>query len=227
MQLCTALLVGVVSMPAASMALFQSTDDDGVNLPVTIDLHKRAWENRDKVRSIRRNYWRAVEIYRYLDAQGVENLYPPDVNDIESVNMYLNPEIFEQYNVDVFHPSAGEPGSFSDAKLRYKQLSERWQDQLDGFITSGRCPESIRRHPVSGFYDLCVDLLDDHIAGTRQDLRLRSAYLRGYHSLGYSNMRNLRRRLEYLEESLNVDGAYVRPRTHSGNRPRLDYSSYR
>lgn len=228
-----AAIIGVIAIPTTMTGLFQSIDDDGINAVPLIDLHQRAINDRSRVRHMRRNYWRAVGVYNELHRLGVEGIVPPDVNDVDSVNYYLDPENFAEVEglTDVVHAAApteagdGYISSVSTAKAQYRALSERYRDLLDGYITTGFCPETLRYYHLAGFYDLCTALLDEHIAEVSPSLLNRSVYLRGFQSVGFAPLRNLRNRLEVLEESLLYEGGTsTRPRTHSGYRPRLDYS---
>lgn len=213
--------------------LFQSIDDDGTNAVPLIDLHQRAINDRSRVRYIRRNYWRAVGVYNELIRLGVEGINPPDINDTDSVNYYLDPENFahvEGMGTPVHAAAPLEEGdgyvsTISSAQAEYRSMPERYRDLLDGYITTGFCPGSLRQYHLAGFYDLCTTLLDEHVAAVSPSLINRSVYLRGFQSLGFAPLRNLRNRLEVLEESLIYEGGTsVRPRTHSGFRPRLNYS---
>ncbi len=230
-----AALIGVIAIPTAMTGLFQSIDDDGINSVPLIDLHQRAINDRSRVRYIRRNYWRAVGVYNELKRLGVEDIVPPDINDTDSVNYYLNPENFaaiEDYSGNVHAAAPLEVGdgyiaTISQAQARYRSLAEPDRDLLDGLIATGRCPDFLQDTYIyiEGLQDLCLTLLDEHVAQVSPSLLNRSVYLRGYNSLGFAPLRNLRNRLKVLEESLLYEGGTsVRPRTHSGYRPRLDYS---
>lgn len=226
-----AAMIGVIAIPTAMTGLFQSIDDDGVNAVPIVNLHQKAIHDRTRVRSARRNYWRAVGVYNELHRLGVEGIVPPDVNDSDSVHYYLNPDNFSHVDglTDSIHAAApttvgdGYISSVSSAKAQYRALSERYRDLLDGYITTGFCPTSLRNYHLTGFYDLCTTLLDEHIVEVSPSLLNRSVYLRGFQSVGFAPLRNLRNRLEVLEESLLYEGGTsTRPRTHSGYRPRLE-----
>ena len=228
-----ATLIGVIAIPAATTGLFRSIDDDGVNVVPGYDLRFNAYNDRAEIRSWRRKYWRAVGIYNELNRLGVEDIVAPEINNTDSINYYLNPENFSAVEgMDTIHAAAPEEGGYlqsvSDAQRDYRNLSERYRDLLDGYVTTGICPVKLQQYHLAGFYDLCVALLREHNEAVAPNLLDRSAYLRGFQSLGYAPLRNLRNRLEVLEESLIYEGGTsVRPRTHSGHRPRLDYSSFR
>jgi|TARA_Y100000310_G_scaffold175693_1_gene175785 hypothetical protein len=231
-----AALIGVIAIPTAITGLFQSIDDDGINTVPVIDLRHRALNDASRVRYVRRNYWRAVGIYNELVRLGVEDLSPPDINDNDSINYYLDPENFaavEGFGATV-HAAAplgegdGYVSSISEAQREYNNLAERYRDLLDGYMTTRFCPGTLRQYHLAGFYELCNTLLDEHIAGLQPSLLERSSYLRGFNSVGFAPLRTLRNRLEVLEESLIYEGGTsVRPRTHSGFRPRPDYSDLR
>lgn len=231
-----ATMIGVIAIPTAMTGLFQSIDDDGVNAVPVIDLHQKAINDRSRVRYIRRNYWRAVGIYNELHRLGVEDINPPDINDSDSVNYYLDPENFA--GVDgadtIVHASAplevgdGYIPSVSTARAEYRALSERYRDLIDGYITAGYCPETLKQYHLAGMYQLCSSLLEEHVDAIAPSLLSRSAYLRGFQSVGFAPLRTLRNRLKVLEESLLYEGGTsVRPRTHSGFRPRLNYYDLR
>ncbi len=233
-----AALIGVVAIPTAMTGLFQSIDDDGYNAVPVLDLRTRALRDRNRVSQVRRNYTRAVYIYNELNRLGYTDLYPPTVNDMESIEFYLDPSNFlstiSEYDQALFGSApvqeAGEVAfAISDSRALYNALPEKERDLIDGYITSRRCPGSIRQYQMAGFYQICQDLLDETIVSTRESVISRGAYLRGFNSLGWAPLRNLKERLTLLQESLNIEGAYVRPPrgiTGGNYRPRLDYSQY-
>lgn len=227
-----AALIGVVAIPTAMTGLFQSVDDDGINVVPVMDLRQSALEDASRVRYIRRNYWRAVDIYNELVRIGAEDLVPPSIYDLDSINYYLDPKNFSGVDGadDIVHAAApieegdGEIVILSDAEAEYNALPEMYRDLLDGYMTTSRCPGSLRQFHLAGFYDLCKRLLDERAATNVNNLLQRSAYLRGFQPVGYAPLRNLRNRLENLQESLIFDdGTSVRPRWHSvdGFRPSL------
>jgi hypothetical protein len=232
-RVLVAALIGVVAIPTAMTGLFQSIDDDGRNVVPLIDLHNKAINHRSEVRRIRRNYWRAVGVYKELIRRGVEDIMPPDINDTDSVKYYLNPENFAaiEGTDDVLHASPSVEGyrTISAAQVEYRRKSERYRDLLDGYITTGFCPGSLRQYHLTGFFELCNALLEEHIAAVSPSLINRSVYLRGFQSVGFAPLRTLRNRLKVLEESLlySSAGRYsVRPLRHSG-RPRSTSSANR
>lgn len=241
-RVLAAVLVGVIAVPTAMTGLFQSIDDDGINVNTqTIDLRSKAINDAGRVRFMRRNYWRAVDIYNELVRLGYDNLIPPDINDVRSIEYYLTPENFTEAEVvDVIHASAPEEEgvdagylvAISQTQHEFNMLPSRWQDLVEGSVDSSFCAPTLSNYTVHGhedidLYDLCVSMLDEHIANTQPNLFQRSAYLRGFNSVGFAPLRNLKNRLKVLEESLLFEGGTsTRPRNHDGYRPRLDYSEY-
>ncbi|MCA9370559.1 MAG: hypothetical protein KC680_01200 [Candidatus Peregrinibacteria bacterium] len=229
-----AVLIGVIAVPTAMTGLFQSIDDDGINsITSTIDLRQKALNDAGRVRYLRRNYWRAVDVYNELVRLGYENLIPPEINEVDSIEYYLDPENFTEADLDTVHASAPEEidagylVAVSEAQHEYNMLPPRWRDLIDGSVDSQFCAPTLSKYTVQGqedtdLHDLCVRLLDERLAAISPNLFQRSAYLRGFNPVGYAPLRNLRNRLKVLEESLMYeDGTSIRPKTHSGNRPRL------
>lgn len=219
-----AALIGVIAVPTAMTGLFQSIDDDGVNAVPVQDLRYKALHDAGRVRAVRRDYWRAVGIYNELVRLGVEGLAAPDVNDVDSIEYYLTPSNFEGNEAEeVLHGSAPEEATVSEARAQYNVLLERYQDLIDGYINVGYCPGTLKQYHLAGFYELCTQLLDEHLAKQQVNLVDRSAYLRGFQPVGYAPLRNLRNRLENLQQSLQYEGGTsVRPKTYDGTRrPRL------
>lgn len=231
-RVALAALIGVVAIPTAMTGLFQSIDDDGINTVPVVDMRQNALNDAARVRAVRRNYWRAVDVYNELVRLGYTNLVPPRIYDTESIHYYLDPENFAGMDgaQEVVFSSAPVEGSdeyvamISDAEAEYNALPERYRDLLDGYIATSRCPGSLRQYHLAGFYDLCTRLLDEHLAQRQPNLFDRSAYLRGFQPVGFAPLRNLRNRLQSLQESLLFEnGTSVRPRTHDtdGFRPSL------
>lgn len=225
-QVFAALLVGVIAVPAAMTGLFQSMD---IVSPSTVvpgfSIYRTAVKDAARVRQLRRDYWRAVGIYNELDRIGVEDVYPPDINDPESIAYYLDSSNFRlRGDSDESLFGAAPERSISDAMATYNALSERYRDLLDGYVSTRRCPGTLRQYHMAGFYELCNDLLDENIAATMPTVLERSSYLRGFNSLGESPTRSLRQRLLMLEESLHIKGASIRPQGTPGQRrPRITY----
>ncbi len=228
-QLFAALLVGVIAVPTAMTGLFQSIDSNDINADFNdVNFIQKAVEDRARVRQVRRDYWRAVDIYNELRRIGIDGIYPPDINDSESVNYYLDSSNFvgEEIFIDEELFGAAPSMEMSEAWAQYHELPEQYRDLLDGYISTRRCPGTLRQYHLAGFYELCQSLLDETIAATMPQVVERSAYLRGFNPVGQSPVSTLRRRLMMMEESLNVGGG-IRPQGEVGQRrPRLDYSEY-
>jgi hypothetical protein len=225
-QVFAALLVGVIAVPTAMTGLFQSMDAVGSTTVVPgFSVYQTAVKDATRVRQLRRDYWRAVGIYNELDRIGVADVYPPDINDAESIAYYLDASNFlSTGDVDETLFGAAPEGGISDAMATYNALPERYRDLLDGYVSTRRCPGTLRQYHMAGFYELCHDLLDENIAATMPTVLERSSYLRGYNAVGNSPSRSLRERLLMMEESLNVKGASIRPQGTPGqHRPRITY----
>ncbi len=227
-----AALVSILAVPTTMTGLFQSIDDDGYNAVPVEDMRVQALQDASRVRQLRRDFWRAVEVYKELVRMGNENLVPPTVNDEELIRYYLDPANFADADAQA-HAAAEEEtdvvATISDAKVQYNALLPRYQYLLDGYISAGYCPRSLAQYHLTGFYDLCTSLLDEHIAVTDTGILERGAFLRGYQSVGYAPLRSLRNRLENLQESLMYqDGTSIHPRSVQGNtrpRPRTNAAS--
>lgn len=222
-QVFAALLVGVIAVPAAMTGLFQSMDTITSSTVVPgYSVYQTAVQDAARVRQLRRDYWRAVGIYNELDRKGVEGVYPPDINDAESIAYFLDASNFNGGDVDMGETLYG--AAPSNAMNDYNALPERYRDLLDGYVSTRRCPGTLRQYHLAGFYELCLDLLDENIAATMPTVLERSSYLRGFNSVGTSPVRTLRNRLMMMEESLNVKGASIRPLGVPGQRrPRITY----
>lgn len=221
-QVFAALLVGVIAVPTAMTGLFQSMDMISSSTAVPgISIYKTAIQDAARVRQLRRDYWRAIDIYRELDRMGID-VSPPDINDEEAIEYFLNAANFvvsDEEAEEALHGAA--PSSATDD---YNALSERYRDLLDGYISTGRCPGTLRQYHLANFYELCVDLLDEHIAATMPTVLERSVYFRGVSGAETPPIQTLRHRLMMMEESLNVKGASIRPQGTPGqSRPRIEY----
>ena len=228
-----ALLVGALAVPATMTGLFRSVDDEGVKIEQSTDLHEAAWNDAARIRANRRGYWLAVEMYNELTRLGYKDLVFPDINDTESIAYYLDKKNFLKEDADATHaaapeatvePTAPEASPAPDPFVEYDALPEIYQDLLDGYVDTGRCPPSLRQFHQKGFYDLCTRLLDARINALRSNLAERSANLRGLGSAGLFPVWTMKERLLQLENSLLYEGGTsVRPRTYEGSRPRIQY----
>lgn len=220
-----AVLIGVIAVPTAMTGFIRSIEGEN---GTTINLEQKAVNDIGRVRYLRRNYWRAVDVYNDLVYFGKENLTPPNINDLESIEYYLDTENLRE---EELHESAPEGEAeylvtISEAQHTYNSLPERWRDLLDGYVDRQYCASILSRYTVEGhedidLYDLCQTLTDERIASIQTNLIDRSSYLRGhYRGLHYAPLNTLKTRLQLFDEALV-------PRTHETGRPRLDYSQYR
>ncbi len=233
-RLLVAVLVGVAAVPATMTGLFRSIDDEGVKVEQSEDLHSKASNDVARLRAARRGYWLAVEMYNELTRLGYTNLTFPNINDMASIRFYLNRENYvhgETTDKASLAAASEEVDAVEEAptaREEYKALPEIYQDLLDGYVDTGRCPPSLRQFHEKGFYELCHRLLDEHIDAIRSNLAERSAYLRGIGRLDVPFAWTMKERLINLEESLLFEnGTSIHPRTYKGSRPRLNYDHLR
>ena len=223
MRALVAVIVSAVAVPTAMTGLFPRSVDVGADVP---QLRQLAQNDAGRVRYVRRNYWLAVDTYNELQRFGYENLLPPDINDIDSIEFYLNLENFDGSLEEALHGAAPEEEridadylvEMSELHHTYSMLPEMWRDLLDGYIGTQMCAPTLSKYTVRGYeeldlYDMCVRLLDERLAAIQPDLFGRSSYLRGLRSIGVAPINKLQQRLESLENQLKP------PRTHTG-RPR-------
>jgi len=222
-QVFAALLIGVIAVPTAMTGLFQSVDS--TTTPEDA-IYQSALQDRVRVRQARREYWQAVDVYNTLRSAGVEGIYRPEINDPESIRLLLDSENFlknDDFDEPVFSAAPAENTKSKDLWVEYDALLEQHRDLLDGYISTRRCPDTLKQYHVEGFYDLCQRLLDETIATSASTVLQRGAYMRDLIPAQQSPVQTLRQRLQMLEESLN--GASIRPQGTPGqHRPRLDYS---
>lgn len=227
MRALVAVIVSAIAVPTAMTGLFPRSVDFGSD-PVP-QLRMLAERDAGRVRYVRRHYWQAVDTYNELQRFGYENLLPPDINDIDSIEYYLNLDNFDGSDTEVLRGSAPEEGEedvdvdylvdLSNLHHTYSMLPEMWRDLIDGYISTQMCAPTLSKYTVRGYedvdlYDMCVRLLDERLAVIQPDLFGRSAYLRGLRSIGVTPINQLQLRLQSLENQLTV------PRTHTGGRPR-------
>ena len=225
-RVLAAVIISSVAIPAAMTGLFPrmiSADD-----APAIQIRDTAYNDAGRVRFMRRNYWKAVDTYNELTRFGYENLLPPDINNPESIEFYLNLDNFDGSLEEAVHSAAGEKGDIdtdylktvSETSHTYSLLPEMWRDLIDGYINTQMCAPTLAQYKVSGYedvnlYELCSTLLDERLALLQPNLFQRSSYLRGIRSIGVEPINSLRNRLDSLEGQLQA------PRTHDGYRPRL------
>lgn len=231
-RVLVAVLVGLIAVPTVMTGWFGAVQDDRNLMQI---IQQTAVSDAGRVRYIRRNYWRAVDVYNELVSIGREGLIPPDINNIASIEYYLDPENYaeEQENVHASAPDAPEGETeylraISDAQHTYNMLPEFLRDRLDGYINTRFCAPTLSTYRVRSsedlnLYTLCVRLLDERIADLAPRVLQRGTYLRGYYPVGFSQARSLKHRLENLQQSLlHDDGTSVRPSTYEEYRPRVD-----
>ena len=218
-QVFAALLIGVIAVPTAMTGLFQSVDS--VISPEDA-IYQSALQDRVRVRQVRREYWQAVDVYNTLKNAGVKGLQLPNINEPQSIAVLLDAEQSLKeggnFGEPVFGAAPTEDTQTTDVWMEYDALLEQYRDLLDGYVNTGRCPDTLKQYHIAGFYDLCIRLLDEAIATSTSTILQRGEYMRDV-----TPVYTLRQRLRMLEESLN--GASIRPLGTPGQyRPRLDYS---
>ena len=149
-RLMIALLVSMMAVPAASPALFLRNEQVTTGSDAIIEINKQALQDRSKLRRQRRAYWRAIEHYetqrRYTD-----DIAKPDINDPASIERTLAtdraPQHVEQ-ETDV-------------SSLTTDQLRASDRSLLRRYTRAGTCPETLRKLPIAGFYELCRQLVGE------------------------------------------------------------------
>lgn len=152
-----ALLVFVVSLPLTTQALFRSQPYyPNRARETTEDIMQKAKNDFTTRRDVRRDYHRALEIYRdMLNGErggkdvDASKLVKPDVNDPETWEFYLDQE--------------GEGTTHAAARadvdpIAFDKLSEREQQEMRRTVRLGYCSEGLRNY-VAGFYELCRSLV--------------------------------------------------------------------
>lgn len=217
-----AMLIGVIAVPTV-MTGYIRTQVPSANGTQFQEIYRRAAGDVRRVRDLRRDYWEAIAVYN--DLREIEfndfELIPPDVNDRESINFYLDSSNFDGTAVEGLHSAAPDV----TARDEYNRLSERYRDFLDGYIATGYCPPTLKQYHLSGLYSLCTRLIDDRIAAIQPDLIQRSEQIRRSSYKSSYETSTLKDRLRMLETTLlkSTQGGVLRPTGAEGQtRPRLD-----
>lgn len=210
-----AALVGVIAIPTVMTGV-------NVTQPLHRDIYNSARNDAARVRTMRRNYWKAVDIYKDLVRVGFDDmeLSPPNVNDVDSISFYIN----EEYLLKAAAPTSEEElAEGHTPKEQYDALTETYRDLLDGYMTYQYCPLTLKQFHLSGFYELCTKLLEERLASVTENLLQRSAFLRGKRRADNRGI-SLKDRLRVLENTLlNATNGSNRPQGSVGQRrPRLD-----
>lgn len=203
-------LLALVTIAPVAASLHASVVQKSVNGGTT--MKDTAIQDTSRVRQARRDFWRAVDVYRRLMQEGATNLASPEINDAASIEFYLNLE-----NGGTLKGSAPESIPFiSDAHVQYNALPEWDRDRIDGYVSTGFCPTRLRESSIEGYYELCVELMQERKDNARPQVDLSVVERQSIRTLNGSPIQTLRMRLRLLDESLNA------PRTYEGTaRPSL------
>lgn len=214
-----ALLVGLASLPAAVAVIFVPIGADLTRTVPNLQMGQQVIKDAARVRQVRQDYWRAVDVYKRLRQEGTTNLAAPELNDPASIEFYLNLE-----NGGTIKGAAPEEQKLSDAQVKYNALLEKDQTLVDGYVTLGFCPKNLN---VKGnravLYDICTALLAERKASDRPQVS-SSVLERQSMRIGPdgSPIQTLRDRLHALQNVLGADRTYEgsqrpRPAAHMFN----------
>ena len=153
-----------------------------------------------------RQYWDAVDVYHELQIMGVTNLPDPDIGVRSSYEPYLDPAYVEAL-IESSHGAADEYTG-----LTYEDLLREDQDLMDGFMLTGRCPESLRRPRfLPGFYELCEVMLDKKIK-MEAEFKINRNTVKTY-----TNLDVVKKRVDQMNEYFDRDAL----QTEDNRRPSL------
>lgn len=148
-KVMVALLVGIISVPLTSTALFLQQDSVQTMDITAEDLRQEALGDRSRLRAQRRLYWNAIEQFQNLTEQGF-SVAKPNIN---------NPATFDYGDVHGAAPEKVEEPTVSS--LTTDQLESQDRSLLRRYTRAGFCPEGLRDFYIPGFYELCTSLVDD------------------------------------------------------------------
>lgn len=208
-----ALLVGLSTLPAA-VAVFVAPLGATVaqrGVP-NLQMGQEVQSDASRVRELRQAYWKAVDVYKRMRLEGAENLAPPELNDPASISYYLNRE-----GAAALRGAAPEDAPvLSDAQLKFNALLEKDQDLINGYVTLGFCPLSLKvSHPKSGFYDICTSLLNERKNNSRPQVSSSVLERQSIRMIDGAPIQTLRDRLNALQDVLGGARTYkgiTRPR---------------
>lgn len=144
-----AILVGIVSVPLTSTALFiqqevlERTDISGETL------RSRAMDDRRRLRAQRRIYWQAVEEFQEKSEEGID-VEMPDFNNIESIQNVFDAKKEEEE----VHAAAPAVSSLTTDELEVHDRA-----LLRRYTRAHFCPESLKGFEIEGFYELCLSIV--------------------------------------------------------------------
>lgn len=184
-----ALLVGIVAVPVTSTALFlQQSAVDTLELEPQ-SLRDAALGDRSRLRAQRRLYWQAIE-----QSQRNENFERPDFND---------PSTYERV-----HGSAPEAEASDDVttvtSLTTNRLETHDRALLRRYTRAGFCPEGLKTFPITGFYELCVNLVGESVKeAPATGLLNHKAYLRQRFKGSAPEISGFKLRMQMMDEARN------------------------
>jgi hypothetical protein len=125
----------------------------------------RAFRDAAGRRERDRVYWEAVSVYVKLLEKGYTNLPKPDINELYYNKRYLDPAFVAAIEMEGgYHGSALSEEVSLEAEdeetLTYDSLPEWERDLLDGYERIRLCPGTLVRYHISGFYELCQEIVD-------------------------------------------------------------------
>lgn len=157
-SLTVTMLVAVVTIPAATQAIFQSTDDDGNLLFGNPTILKVAKSDRQVQAQKRHRYYKAMEIYRDELKAGKTDIPKPDINDPATVAYYLDGKEIPKKEEASSSSEATEHAAAESTQVKIQRLPRDQRALLLQLENQRNCPYSLRSY-AAGFYELCLSLI--------------------------------------------------------------------
>ncbi len=152
-RIVIALLVGIVAIPASSTALFLDSQMKKSAMDAS-EIRTDVLLDAVQKRAAARRYLDVAE--EFQNGSGIRN----DV---------LKPSAQQQ--------PAGTEGAEDVSSLSTEGLSIEERELLRRYVRARACPESLRRSPIAGFYELCLAIVGSGAAETLpQGLLNHTAY---------------------------------------------------
>jgi hypothetical protein len=164
-KLFTAVLAGMVMIPVAtSQASFRFQNEDLSEVDAKPTVEERAIDHRTDWRTIRRAYAKALNACRTTERHIGEPVLCPVFNDLSTYSEYLKGVNLSVHNrmwkKARSRASAPQPTTSVDTD----KLDSSQRLLLRRYTRAGFCPQSLKKHSLKGFYDLCRSIVGEDVS---------------------------------------------------------------
>ncbi|MBU0767117.1 hypothetical protein KKF55_05075 [Patescibacteria group bacterium] len=218
-KLIVTMLMGILTAPLAANIFLTDREEAGNLSSSIVDVKDAVSMRRDTARAIQdrtrdrlqqRQYWSAMKVYQNMLRDGVEGMTPPDVNDYQSILLYLEGDKNVAAASELVHSAAEDEDVIEEvveeevediptSSLMVEDLGMEQRHLLRRYERANNCPESLKNYWLEGFYELCLSVTKAPTTEPRRGLMNVMEWLRGRNAAPAPTMKL---RMQMLEQAL-------------------------